>query len=54
VPEIENRPLRKTVFDVIKSRVDEYSRVVPCARLDSNSLMNQRTLGESLVGNRDG
>lgn len=54
VTEIESLPLRKTVFDVIKGRVNEYARVIPRARLDPNSLVDQRTLGESLVGNCDG
>lgn len=53
VIERENEPLRKTVFDMIKGRVNEYARVVPGARLDSNSFMDQRTLGENLVGNCD-
>ena len=39
---------------MIKGRVNEYARVIPCARLDTNGFMDQRTLGENLVGNCDG
>jgi hypothetical protein len=47
---VEDGPLRETVFDVIQGRVNEYACVVPRARLYPNSLVDECTLGESLVG----
>ena len=46
-------PLRKCVFDVVKSRVDKDTRVVPCAGFYADSLVDEAALRKSLVGNRD-
>lgn len=35
---------------MVESRVDENSRIVPSARLDTDSLVDQRVLREVLVG----
>lgn len=37
-------PLGQTVFDVIKGRVDENARVIPCTRFYANGLMNEAVL----------
>lgn len=44
-------PLRKAVFYVVESRIDEDARVVPGPRFNSNCFMDQATLREVFVGN---
>ena len=46
-------PLRQRVFDVIQSRVDQDTTVVPCSRLDPDSLVDKTALSKHLVGNHD-
>ena len=46
-------PIPQAVLDVVQGRVDEDTRVVPCARLDADGLMNQAVLREVLVRNGD-
>ena len=45
-------PLSKAVFDMVEGRVHKNSRVIPCARFDTDSFVDEGVLGEVLV--RDG
>lgn len=36
---------------MIESGVNQYTGIVPCCRLDADSLVNERTLAQRLVGN---
>lgn len=47
-------PVGKTVLDVVECRIDEHARIVPSARLDSDSLMDKRVRREIFVRDRDG
>jgi hypothetical protein len=48
-----NVPLWETVLDVVEGRVDEYTCIVPGARLDADRLVDETMLREILVGDRD-
>jgi hypothetical protein len=47
-------PLRKAVFYVVESGVDEDSSVVPRTRLDADSLMYQTVLREIPIRDSNG
>lgn len=42
------------VFYVVQRSINQDSSVVPRRRLDSDGLVDQRTLTQALVGDRDG
>ena len=48
-----HKPVRKGVFDVVGGGVDEHSTFLPCARLDSNVLVNDGELLELSIADRD-
>ena len=48
-----HKPVREGVFDVVGGGVDEHSAFLPCARLDSNVLVNDGELLELSIADRD-
>ena len=47
-------PRWQSVFDMIESSIYQNPAVVPCSGFDSNRLMDERTLAERLVCDRNG
>jgi hypothetical protein len=47
-------PLDQGIFDVVQGRVDQNAGVIPCSRLDPDSLVDERSLTQALVGDGDG
>ena len=43
-------PLRKAIFYVVEGRIDEYARVIPGSRFDTNGFMDETTLRKVFVG----
>jgi len=46
-------PICQSILDVIQCRINEDSTVIPGAALDSNSLMDGASLGQSLIRQSD-
>ena len=52
--EIDDLPVRKSIFDVVQRGVDKDTAVVPGGRLDSDRLVNESSLGKGLGSDGDG